>query len=197
MSGFGHRAPSDKLNIAVIGIGGMGNSNLKHVSPTENIVALCDVDDVLAAPVYKKYPNAKTYRDFRVMLEKQKDIDAVIVATPDHSHAVIAMAAGDAGARPFLRARSDLVSLVECGDTGSPDDVDTPEDLARLKDRGLAGVEVYTSYHSPEQTKRYAAVPRVSSWTRQEASGASTRPTLKTSTSSTFSSISMLVALKK
>ena len=54
---------------------------------------MCDVDFALADPVFKKYPNAKTYKDFRVMLDEQKDIDAVIVATPDHTHAVIAMAA--------------------------------------------------------------------------------------------------------
>jgi predicted dehydrogenase len=85
-------APSDKLNIAAVGIGGMGKNNVGKCD-TENIVALCDVDFELADPVFKKHPNAKTYKDFRVMLDEQKDIDAVIVATPDHSHAVIAMAA--------------------------------------------------------------------------------------------------------
>ena len=85
-------APSDKLNIAAVGVGGMGKSNLKRCE-TENITALCDVDFELAAEVFEKYPNAKRYKDFRVMLEEQSDIDAVIVATPDHSHAVIAMAA--------------------------------------------------------------------------------------------------------
>jgi hypothetical protein len=85
-------APSDKLNIAGVGIGGMGKTNLKNCE-AENIVALCDVDFGLADPVFKKYPNARPYRDFRVMLDEQKDIDAVIIATPDHTHAVIAMAA--------------------------------------------------------------------------------------------------------
>jgi predicted dehydrogenase len=85
-------APSDKLNIAAVGVGGMGKHNLGRCE-TENIVALCDVDFDLAKPVFEKYPNARQYKDFRVMLEEQKDIDAVIIATPDHSHAVIAMAA--------------------------------------------------------------------------------------------------------
>jgi len=88
----GTPAPSDKLNIAGVGVGGMGKNNLKRCE-TENIIALCDVDFGMADEVFKKYPDAKQYKDYRVMLEEQKDIDAVIVATPDHSHAVIAMAA--------------------------------------------------------------------------------------------------------
>ena len=59
----------------------------------ENIVALCDVDHTFAAKTFKAFPNAKVYKDYRVMLEKQKDIDAVLIATPDHTHAVISMAA--------------------------------------------------------------------------------------------------------
>ncbi len=85
-------APSDKLNIAGVGVGGMGKNNLERCE-TENIVALCDVDFGKAAEVFEKYPNARQYKDFRVMLDEQDDIDAVIVATPDHTHAVIAMAA--------------------------------------------------------------------------------------------------------
>ena len=85
-------APSDRLNIAGVGVGGMGKNNLGKCE-TENIVALCDVDFGLADAVFKKYPDAKRYKDFRVMLDEQKDIDAVIIATPDHTHAVIAMAA--------------------------------------------------------------------------------------------------------
>lgn len=92
LGGQGVTAPSDKLNIAAVGVGGMGKTNLLACE-TENIVALCDVDFGLADPVFKKYPSAKQYKDFRVMLDEQKDIDAVIIATPDHSHAVIAMAA--------------------------------------------------------------------------------------------------------
>lgn len=85
-------APSDKLNIAGIGVGGQGWTDLQGVS-SENIVALCDVDEERARSTYETFPNAKRYRDYRVMLEKQKDIDAVVVATPDHMHAMITMAA--------------------------------------------------------------------------------------------------------
>ncbi|MCK5000341.1 MAG: Gfo/Idh/MocA family oxidoreductase [Anaerohalosphaera sp.] len=92
LGGPNYVAPSEKLNIAAIGAGGMGSSNLNAMS-NENIVALCDVDFNRAAGSFKKYPKAKQYKDFRVMLEKQKDIDAVLVATPDHIHAVAAMAA--------------------------------------------------------------------------------------------------------
>jgi len=84
--------PSGKLNIAGIGIGGMGKSNLRQLE-SENIVALCDVDHKYAAGTFKRYPKAKVYTDFRKMLDKQKDIDAVVIATPDHTHAVISMEA--------------------------------------------------------------------------------------------------------
>ncbi|MBI5093756.1 MAG: Gfo/Idh/MocA family oxidoreductase [Candidatus Hydrogenedentes bacterium] len=85
------RSPKEKLNIAVIGVGGMGGVNLRNVA-SENIVALCDVDSVYAAKAFEAYPKAKKYRDYREMLEKQRNIDAVVIATPDHTHAVIAMA---------------------------------------------------------------------------------------------------------
>ena len=85
--------PSDKLNIAVVGAGGMGAWDLGGVAG-ENIVALCDVDLRSAKASFEKYPNAKKYRDFRKMFdEMEKSIDAVVVATPDHTHSVIAMAA--------------------------------------------------------------------------------------------------------
>jgi len=89
LGGAGNIAPSEKLNIAGIGVGGMGKSNMIQLE-SENIVALCDVDHEYAAETFKRYPKAKVYTDFRKMLDKQKDIDAVMIATPDHTHAVIA-----------------------------------------------------------------------------------------------------------
>ncbi|MEE9366571.1 MAG: Gfo/Idh/MocA family oxidoreductase [Dehalococcoidales bacterium] len=102
LGGPGYIPPSEKLNIAAVGIGGMGKNNLSQVK-SENIVALCDVDDGFAAPVYDKYPKAKRYKDFRKMFEKQKNIDAVIVATPDHTHAIVAMMAIKAGKHVYVQ----------------------------------------------------------------------------------------------
>jgi len=84
--------PSEKLNIAGIGVGGMGKSNLRQLE-SENVVALCDVDHDYAAETFKRYPKAKVHTDFRKMLDEHKDIDAVVIATPDHTHAVISMEA--------------------------------------------------------------------------------------------------------
>ncbi|HIJ70443.1 MAG TPA: Gfo/Idh/MocA family oxidoreductase [Planctomycetes bacterium] len=118
LGGPGHTPPSEKLNVAGVGVGGMGASNLFEIAGLEmdeddnilsregtgeNIVALCDVDDEFAGRVYEIFPKAKRYRDFRRMLEKQKDIDAVVVATPDHTHAVVAMAAMQLGKHVYVQ----------------------------------------------------------------------------------------------
>ena len=102
VSGLGHIAPSDKLNIAGIGIGGKGKVNLKNM-PGQNMVALCDVDWKYAKPVFDTYPKAKKWKDFRQMLEKQKDIDAVVIATPDHTHTLAAAAAMQSGKHVYLQ----------------------------------------------------------------------------------------------
>jgi predicted dehydrogenase len=93
LGGSGQTPPSDKLNIAGIGVGGRGSGDLRALE-SENIVALCDVDWRHAAGTFRRYPDAKRYRDFREMLDKDdKNIDAVMVATADHCHAVASMAA--------------------------------------------------------------------------------------------------------
>jgi predicted dehydrogenase len=92
LGGAGYTTRSDKLNIAGVGVGGMGAEYLRELS-SENIVALCDVDSEKAAKTFCRYPNARTYRDFRELLDKEKGIDAVVIGTPDHTHAVVAMAA--------------------------------------------------------------------------------------------------------
>lgn len=102
LGGPNFTAPSDKLNIAGIGVGGQGGANLKALDD-ENIVALCDVDFVYASKTAERYPNVKQYTDFRIMLEMLKDIDAVVIATPDHTHAVISMAAMQAGKHVYCQ----------------------------------------------------------------------------------------------
>ncbi|MDX9812116.1 MAG: Gfo/Idh/MocA family oxidoreductase [Bacteroidales bacterium] len=86
-----------KLNIAVIGVGGQGRGNLRDCTE-ENVVALCDVSETAAAASIKEFPNAKVFKDFRVMFDKAgKEIDAVIVCTPDHTHFAAAMTAMQLG----------------------------------------------------------------------------------------------------
>ena len=122
ISGLGRKAPSDKLNIAVIGIGGMGNSNLKAVAPTENIVALCDVDWGYSKKVFAANPNAKAYWDWRKMYDEMgKSIDAVIVATADHSHCVAASNAIAMGKHAFVQKplthsvyESQIINQISC-----------------------------------------------------------------------------------
>jgi predicted dehydrogenase len=103
--GKGFVAPSDKVNIAGIGCGGKGWSDLTSSwnNGAENIVALCDVDMNRAADAVKKWPNATKYADFREMLDKEKGIDAVTISTPDHTHGTIAMAAMQMGKHVYVQ----------------------------------------------------------------------------------------------
>src|SRR5687768_8859434 len=148
--GRGFQAPSDTVNIATVGFGGMGGSNTRRLM-SQNIVAICDVDDALVDAQLKRMaddatkmpvspqppppqvviskaqeaanarrprvdnaaalrrfageqiPRLKRYRDYRELLDKQKDIDAIVVATPDHMHAVIALAAMDLNKHVYVQ----------------------------------------------------------------------------------------------
>ena len=100
--GAGIVPPSEKLNIVGIGIGGQGAGDLKEMA-VENIVGLVDVDYKKAAGTIKTYPKAQLFKDYRVMLDKMaKSLDAVMIATPDHMHAPIAMAAMRAGKHVYV-----------------------------------------------------------------------------------------------
>jgi predicted dehydrogenase len=100
---LGHVAPSDKLNIAGVGVGGKGHVNLQAMN-TEQIVALCDVDWKYAKACFDDFPNAKQYWDWRVMLEEmERDIDAVMIATADHTHAIITATAMTMGKHVYCQ----------------------------------------------------------------------------------------------
>ena len=104
--GKGFVAPSDKLNIAGVGVGGKGFSDVNNAyhNGANNIVALCDIDWGRAKQNFDKHSNAARYKDFRVMFDKEaKNIDAVTVSTADHSHAVVAMAAMQLGKHVYVQ----------------------------------------------------------------------------------------------
>jgi len=98
----GQPSANNKLNIAGIGVGGRGAADIEGVS-SENIAFLCDADLRSASGTIKKYPNAKVYRDFREMLQKEdKNIDAVVIGTPDHIHAPAAIMAMKMGKHVYV-----------------------------------------------------------------------------------------------
>ena len=104
--GKGYRAPSDTLYVGGIGVGGKGESDLANFAKSgkAEIAVLCDVDDRRAANSVKSFPKAKYYKDFRQMLDKEhKHLDAVSVSTPDHTHAVAAMAAMQLGKHVYVQ----------------------------------------------------------------------------------------------
>lgn len=114
LGGPGYQPPSDTLNIAGVGVGGMGESNLNALAPPEgsddegatsqNVVALCDVDWDYAASVFEAYPDAARYWDYRRMFDEMSDeIDGVVIATPDHTHAVITLAAMERGLHVYTQ----------------------------------------------------------------------------------------------
>ncbi len=123
LGGPGYQAPSDTLNVACVGIGGMGMSNMQQlVTGGENVVAVCDVDFPFVerglwgrthprggtvspenAKLQASYDRATKFADFREMLDRQKNIDAVVVATPDHAHAIIAKSAMQLGKHVYVQ----------------------------------------------------------------------------------------------
>lgn len=105
LGGTGFTAPSDRLQVAGVGVGGKGQSNIANIykGGKADIAFLCDVDDRRAATTVKNFPGAKYYKDYREMLDRDgKNIDAVVVSTPDHNHAMIAMAAMQLGKHVYV-----------------------------------------------------------------------------------------------
>jgi len=101
--GASGESANEKLNVAVIGVGGMGRYAVGK-GATQNLVAFCDVDDKRAEPGYKAHPNVPRFKDFRVMLDKlHKEIDVVLISTPDHTHFPAAMAAMELGKHIFVQ----------------------------------------------------------------------------------------------
>jgi predicted dehydrogenase len=122
LGGPGFQAPSDTLNVAIVGAGGMGMNNAETLATTENIVAVCDVDFGYVErslrgreknregnprpegiKLQEQFGKAKRYADWRQMLDKQKDVEGVVIATPDHNHAVIAKAAMQSGKHVYVQ----------------------------------------------------------------------------------------------
>jgi len=136
---------NDKLNLGIIGVANQGNYNMTNVAG-ENIVALCDVDDNYLARAAQRFPQAKTYHDFRRLLD-QKDIDAVVIATPDHTHAVATATALRSGRhvyceKPLTRTISECRIVTE---------------LARRQKRIT---QIGTQIHSGENYHRVVALIR-------------------------------------
>lgn len=106
LGGVGYTAPSDRLNLAAIGAGGKGRSDIRNASVggRENVVALCDVDfSGSAKATVELFPQAKRFADFRIMLDEMKDLDAVTISTPDHLHGLAATYAMERGIHVYVQ----------------------------------------------------------------------------------------------
>ena len=138
-------AANDKLDVAVVGVSGRGGANLGGVS-RQNIVALCDVDANNLARAGKRFPKAETFADFRRMLDKvHKNIDAVVVSTPDHTHAVAAAAAMRLGKHCYCE-KPLTHSLHEC------------RTLIDLANRGKLVTQMGTQIHAGENYRRVVEI---------------------------------------
>ncbi|MCX2495032.1 Gfo/Idh/MocA family oxidoreductase [Pedobacter sp. PF22-3] len=161
LGGTGYLAPSDRLLVAGIGVGGKGQSDLDmfYKSGKADIAFLCDVDDRRAANSVKAFPKAKYYKDWREMLDKEhKNIDAVSVSTPDHNHAIQALAAMQLGkhvyvqkplthdiyeARILTAAAKKYKVVTQMGNQGASND--GPRQMKEWYEAGLIG-DVHTVY---------------------------------------------------
>lgn len=178
----GSLSANDKLNIGVIGVNGQGSYSIGQLKDISNIVALCDVDDNRMAPVAQKFPAAKTYRDFRRLVD-QKDIDAIVVATPDHTHAVAAVAALKSGRhlyceKPLARTVSETRIITETARqtkrvTQIGTQIHAEKNYRRVVELIRSGaigevtevhVWVGSSYGGKERFKQFPPVPKHLDW---------------------------------
>ncbi|WP_223648820.1 Gfo/Idh/MocA family protein [Hymenobacter psoromatis] len=161
LGGKGYTAPSDQLVVAGVGVGGKGESDIANFAKTSKarIAYLCDVDESRAARTVKAFPQAKFYKDWRKMLDKEsKHIDAVSVSTPDHNHAIITLAAMQLGkhvyvqkplthdiyeARALTEAAKKYKVVTQMGNQGASND--GVRQLREWYDAGTIG-EVHTVY---------------------------------------------------
>ncbi len=161
LGGKGYVAPSDRLLIAGVGVGGKGGDDINHFAKTgrADMAYLCDVDDARAANTVKKFPKATYYKDWRKLFDKEiKNFDAVSVSTPDHMHAIIAYHAMQLGkhvyvqkplthdiaeARLLTAAAKKFKVVTQMGNQGSSND--GTRKLSEWYDAGLIG-DVHTVY---------------------------------------------------
>ncbi|SEM91529.1 Predicted dehydrogenase [bacterium A37T11] len=181
LGGKGFLAPSDKLQVAGIGAGGKGESDIKNFADSgkADIAFLCDVDDRRAANSVKRFPKAKYYKNYRELLDKeQKNIDAVSVSTPDHNHTIIALAAMQLGkhvyvqkplthdvweARVLTDAAKKYKVVTQMGNQGASND--GPRQIREWFEAGLLG-DVHTVYCWTDRPVWPSGIP----WPTQPAS---------------------------
>jgi hypothetical protein len=119
LSALGYKSPNEKLNVAAVGVGTRGPQILLGAAATENVVALCDVDEARAARAFQTYAKAAKFKDYRKMLDQEgKNIDAVMIATPDHMHTPVALLAMQHGKhvyceKPLTRTASEARLLTD------------------------------------------------------------------------------------
>ena len=179
------KSPNEKLNLAIIGCGGRAAGNIAGVT-SENIVALCDVDDTRAASAYKQFPKAKRFRDFRNLLDAMhKQIDAVVVSTPDHTHAHPSLMAMNLGKhcyceKPLAHTVSETRRMAEVAkeknlvtQMGTQiHSLDNYRRVVELVQGGAIGpvrdVHIWSNakYHGGELPKDYPPAPETLDWDR-------------------------------
>ncbi len=136
----GKEPPGERLNVAAVGLGARGAGNVEKCEGAD-VVALCDVDWKRAAPAFARYPDAATYRDFRRMLDAEQRIDAVVVSTPDHTHAAIAAEAMRRGKHVYV-------------ETPLAHDVGEARELARLAEETGVATQMGNERHSGAGIRR-------------------------------------------